>query len=187
MGDQAARPGWLRPSSVPDQAAQAGWALSGGSWRTERYLAATGALRQGLGKLNGQARERGKPRAWTDRGSAVVTGVLAIAFLLSLFVAGVNFVLDEYAKGALHAAVDEAAQAGASAGGSLGACQAEADRVRANLLPGPFGSRVTITCRMQGDLVVASASGALPSMVPVVPSLTVALTGISVVERAPVQ
>jgi hypothetical protein len=38
--------------------------------------------------------------------------------LMLLFVAALNFVLDEYAKGALHAAVDDAAQAGATAGGS---------------------------------------------------------------------
>jgi len=117
----------------------------------------------------------------------VITGVLAIAFLLLLFVAGLNFVLDEYAKGVVHAAVDDAAQAGATAGGSLSACRAEAERVRANLLPGPFGSRITITCLLQDNVVVASASGALPSMLPVVPSLSVAVVGISVIEEGPVQ
>jgi hypothetical protein len=122
-----------------------------------------------------------------ERGSAVVTGVVAIAFLLLLFVAALNFVLDEYAKGAVHAAVDDAAQAGATAGGSIGACQAEASQVKANLLPGLFGASVTITCSLRGGSVVASALGALPSLVPAVPRVGVTAVGISVVEESPVQ
>ena len=107
--------------------------------------------------------------------------------LMLLFVAALNFVLDEYAKGALHAAVDDAAQAGATAGGSLRACQGEAAEVKANLLPGPFGDGVTITCSLEGDSVVAVASGRLPSLVPPVPRVEVSVVGLSVVERAPVQ
>ncbi|HYA44540.1 MAG TPA: hypothetical protein VED59_02970, partial [Acidimicrobiales bacterium] len=119
-----------------------------------------------------------------DHGSAVAPGVVAIAILLLIFVAGLNFVLDEYAKGALHTAVDEAAQAGATAGGSLAACQAMAAQVRADLLPGPFGSRITISCTLQANEVVASASGSLPSMVPPVPPLGVSVVGVSVIEQA---
>ena len=104
-----------------------------------------------------------------------------------LFVAGLNFVLDEYAKGAVHTAVDDAAQAGATAGGSLGACQAEGSQVMADLLPGPFGAAITITCSLEGGSIVASALGTLPSMVPAVPRVHVTAVGISVVEKAPVQ
>src|SRR5579875_2485938 len=85
----------------------------------------------------------------TQRGSAVLTGVAAIGFLLLLFAGALNLAFDEYAKGALHAAVDEGAQAGAAAGGSLAACQAEAAQVQAGLLHGAFGSGVTITCTVQ--------------------------------------
>src|SRR5579875_778447 len=48
----------------------------------------------------------------TQRGSAVLTGVAAIGFLLLLFAGALNLALDEYAKGALHAAVDEAHKPG---------------------------------------------------------------------------
>jgi len=96
-------------------------------------------------------------------------------------------VLDEYAKGSLRAAVEEAAQAGADAGGSLSACEAEAAEVRADLLHGPFGAGVRISCSLRGGDVVALASGDLPSLVPPVPSLQVSEVGFSQVQRAPAQ
>lgn len=116
-----------------------------------------------------------------------MAGVVAIALLALLFVAALNFVLDEYAKGAIHTAVDDAAQAGATAGGSLVACQVAATHVRDNLLPGAFGSGVNITCSLQGDYVVALASGKLMSLLPTVPEAHITALGLSVVERAPGQ
>jgi hypothetical protein len=107
--------------------------------------------------------------------------------LLVVFVGGLNLVLDEYAKGALRAAVDEAAQAGAVLGGSLPACQAKADQVRANLLPGPFSGGVRLSCSIEGDEVVATATGRLPSFVPPVPSLSVSIAGTSLAEEPPPQ
>ena len=88
-------------------------------------------------------RGEGGPGHGDESGSAVVTGVVAIAILMVVFVGAANFVLDEYAKGALRTAVDEAAQTGATSGGSLSACLAEASQVRGDLLPGPFGARVS--------------------------------------------
>jgi hypothetical protein len=117
----------------------------------------------------------------------VVTGVVAIAILMVVFVGAANFVLDEYAKGALRTAVDEAAQAGATSGGSLSACLAEASQVRGDLLPGPFGAGVSVTCRVDGTEMLASAAGVLPSLVPEVPRVHVSVVGLSVIEEAPHQ
>jgi hypothetical protein len=122
-----------------------------------------------------------------ETGSAVVPGALAIAILLVVFIGALNFVLDEYAKGAIRTAVDEAAQAGATAGGSLSACQAEVTQVRGNLLPGPFGNGVSVTCAQQGDEMLSSATGALPSLLPLVPAIHVSLVGISIITEAPAQ
>jgi hypothetical protein len=116
-----------------------------------------------------------------------VTGVVAIAILMVVFVGAANFVLDEYAKGALRTAVDEAAQTGATSGGSLSACLAEASQVRGDLLPGPFGAGVSVTCRVEGREMLASASGVLPSLVPEVPRVHVSVVGLSVIEEAPQQ
>jgi hypothetical protein len=123
----------------------------------------------------------------TETGSAVVVGVVAIAILMIVFVGALNFVLDEYAKGAVHTAVDEAAEAGATAGGSVPVCQAQARQVQGALLPGPFGHGVSVTCSEEGDEVVASAAGALPSLLPLVPAVHVTVIGISVIAEAPTQ
>ncbi len=122
-----------------------------------------------------------------DAGSAVVTGVVGIAVLLALFVGALNLVVDEYAKGAVRTAVDEAAQAGATGGGSVIDCEARAAQVRANLLPGPFGRGVMVYCGLEGNEMVAEAVGNLPSLVPPVPSLHISVTGSSVVEDMPSQ
>jgi hypothetical protein len=122
-----------------------------------------------------------------ESGSAVVPGALAIAILMVLLIGALNFVLDEYAKGAVRTAVDEAAQAGATAGGSPSACQAEAKQVEGNLLPGPFGGGVSVTCSEEGDEMVASAAGALPSLLPLVPTVHVSLIGLSIIAEAPTQ
>ena len=123
-----------------------------------------------------------------ERGSTVVVGAAGIAFLLVIFAGCANFVLDEYAKGALRTAVDEAAQAGAAAGGSLQTCQVEAEQVQRGLLHGSFGADVTITCQViAGGLMLATASGDLPSLLPAVPRLQVSVSGLSVVQGAPAQ
>jgi hypothetical protein len=104
-----------------------------------------------------------------------------------VFVGALNFVLDEYAKGAVHTAVDEAAQAGATGGGSVTTCQAEAARVRAALLPGPFGDGITIYCIEDGSEVVATADGELPSLLPPVPRVRVSIVGVSLITQVPPQ
>ncbi len=117
----------------------------------------------------------------------MVTGVIGIVVLLALFVGALNLVVDEYAKGAVRTAVDEAAQAGATGGGSVIECEGKAAQVRADLLPGPFGHGVTVNCSLQGNEMVASASGYLPSLVPPVPSVHISVVGWSVIEEVPAQ
>jgi len=117
----------------------------------------------------------------------VLPGVLAVALLTVMFAGALNVVVDEYCKGALRTAVDEAAQAGADNGGSLSSCQSSAKRVMGGLLPGRFGSEVRITCSLQGHEVVATASGHLSSFVPPVPALPVSITGYSVLNPVPGQ
>jgi hypothetical protein len=124
---------------------------------------------------------------WSEAGSAVIAGTLAILILMIVFIGALNFVLDEYAKGALRTAVDEAATAGATAGGSLSTCQAEARQVQGALLRGPFGNGVSVTCSEEGDEMVASAAGALPSLLPLVPTVHVSVIGVSIIAVAPAQ
>jgi hypothetical protein len=112
---------------------------------------------------------------------------VAIAILMVVFIGGLNFVLDEYAKGAIRTAVDDAAQAGATAGGSLAVCRAEAQQVQRGLLPGPFGTGVSVTCNQEGNEMVVSAGGDLPSLLPLVPRTYISLVGVSIIAEAPSQ
>ncbi|MHB1499472.1 MAG: hypothetical protein ACYCXN_16375 [Acidimicrobiales bacterium] len=123
----------------------------------------------------------------------MIVGVIAVALLLVLFDGATNLVLDEYAKGAMRTAVDEAARAGAAAGGSLAACEDEAARVRSGLLRGGYGADVMVSCGVvdggagTGGLMVASASGSLPSLLPAVPRLRIVVRGVSVLQGQPAQ
>ena len=157
-----------------------------------------GALRSSSGTMGSSppvaARwESTSPFRHGERGSTVIVGVIAIALLLVLFDGATNLVLDEYAKGALRTAVDEAARAGAAAGGSPAACEDEAARVRGGLLRGDFGAHVSVTCGVveggagAGGLMVAFASGSLPSLLPAVPRLRIAVRGVSVLQGRPPQ
>jgi hypothetical protein len=116
-----------------------------------------------------------------------VVGIVAIAILTLIFVGALNLVVDEYAKGAVRTAVDEAAQAGAASGGSLSVCQAEAAQVRGNLLPGPFGHGIRVTCSLEGDEVVATAVGYLPTLAPPVPRVRISVVGLSLLPAGPGQ
>jgi len=122
-----------------------------------------------------------------EAGSALVSGVVGIVFLLVLFIGALNVVVDEYAKGAVRTAVDEAAQAGATAGGSIASCESKAAEVRADLLPGPLGSGLVVNCLVQGDEMVASFVGTVRGLSPPVPPVGISVTGLSVIEEAPAQ
>jgi hypothetical protein len=114
-----------------------------------------------------------------------VVGIVGIAILTLIFVGALNLVVDEYAKGAVRTAVDEAAQAGAASGGSLSVCQAEAAQVRSNLLPGRFGRDILVTCTLDGDEVVATAVGYLPTLVAPVPRVHISVEGLSLLPTGP--
>jgi flagellar basal body-associated protein FliL len=122
------------------------------------------------------------------RGSAALSILLGMLVVLVVFMAGTNFVVFEYAQGAVRTAADEAARSGSqqqAAGGPVGACEAKAAQVMGNLLPGPFGSDVTITCAIQGNSVVATATGRYPGWLPPVPALAVHIVGSSQLEVSP--
>lgn len=126
-------------------------------------------------------------RRHRETGSALVTGVFAIGFLLVVFLGAFSLVVEEYAKGVVRAAVDEAARAGATVGGSLISCEMEGAQVTADLLPGPLGQGVMINCRVEGNMMVASYVGGVQGLIAPVPSLHLSIVGFSVIEAGPAQ
>jgi hypothetical protein len=112
-----------------------------------------------------------------------------MAITLVVFMVAINFIVDEYGKGAIRTAVDEAAQAGSlqgAPGGPIAACQAKASQVMSGLLNGPFGRNVTITCGVNADgQVVATAEGTLPAWLRVIPTDPIHVVGSARIETNP--
>ena len=124
-----------------------------------------------------------------ERGNAALVTVLAMAITLVVFMVAINLIVDEYGKGAIRAAVDEAAQAGSlqgAPGGPISACQAKASQVMSGLLNGPFGRNVTITCGINANgQVVATADGTLPAWLRVIPTDPIHVVGTARIETNP--
>ena len=124
-----------------------------------------------------------------EGGNAALVTVLAMAITLIVFMVALNFIVDEYGKGAIRTAVDEAAQAGSlqgAPGGPVAACQAKASQVMSGLLNGPFGRNVTITCGLNANgQVVATADGTLPAWLRLVPTDPIHVVGSSRIETNP--
>jgi hypothetical protein len=75
-----------------------------------------------------------------------------------LIVAGImQVIVFQYGKGTVRAALDEAAREGARAPTSVAACEARAADARADLLGGPMGDGVGVSCADAGDRIVATA------------------------------
>lgn len=114
--------------------------------------------------------------------------MLTMVLTLAVFMAAINLIVDQYAKGVMRTAVDEAARAGSlqgAPGGPLAACNGKASEVMASLLNGPFGRGIRIQCGLQGGQVVAVASGSLPGWLRVVPADAVRVVGTAPLEASP--
>ena len=115
-----------------------------------------------------------------ERGNVALITTLAMLITLVVFMAATNLIVYSYGKGVLRTGVDEAARAG-SAQGALGgptaACQEKAAQVMTNLLPGPFGHGITISCVVSGGQVMAVASGTFRAWLRVIPALSLRVVG----------
>ncbi len=129
-----------------------------------------------------------------ERGSVSVTGIVIFFLLLFTMAIGTNWVDNELALGALRATVAQAAKAGSlegAPGGPEAACQSAASEARGDLISGPLGDGVKVTCTVEGDTpgyqyIVATAQGRLPNwIVPVTPS--VKIVSQAHIEVAPIQ
>lgn len=92
-----------------------------------------------------------------DVGAAMVELVLASAIVMILVVAIMQVIVFQYGKGAVHAALDEAARSAARSSTSVETCQARAADALADLLGGPMGQGVAVTCTESAGRVTVSA------------------------------
>ena len=121
-----------------------------------------------------------------EAGLSTIQYVAATGLSLVVFVALANVVVDLYARGAVRAAVDEAARAGAPIDTSIDACEQRARDVLDHLLGGQMRAGVQVECSDGVDTVRAHADVVLPSWFPaVIPDWTFSITGSAVKEREP--
>lgn len=102
-----------------------------------------------------------------------ISYVLAASFAMIFFAILANFVVIQYASGAVRAALDEGVRNGARADAGVVVCQATIDEILAGVLGGPYGDEVSSTCQDNGDVMVATAQATFRGFAPLVPDLTI--------------
>lgn len=111
--------------------------------------------------------------------------VTAVAMSLVVFVMFANLLVDRYERGAIVAAVDEGARAGASIDAGPAECE-QRTREAVDALLGPRHARtVTLRCRLVGGSMRATVQAKLTAWLPLVPDWDVSVTGSAPKEREP--
>lgn len=97
------------------------------------------------------------PKQDQDRGAALISLIVATGVVLILVTGIIQVITFQYGKGTVRAALDEGARAGSRAADAVATCQARAADVLGDLLGGPMGDGVVVSCMDAGDRVVATA------------------------------
>ena len=98
----------------------------------------------------------------------MVVAALSMAFMALLL----YLIALQYARGVLRSALDEGVRVGAPPAATESDCLRGTSRVLADLMAGPLGQDVTISCVFLNDRVVASAQGAFAGWFPGVPDVS---------------
>lgn len=119
------------------------------------------------------------------RGFVTVQFVTASALALVLFTGLANLVVFHYARGVVRAALDEGVRAGARAAAAADECEDRAGAVVRDLLGGPLGDEVAITCTASVRDVRAVADTTFHGWSPMVPDWSFTTRATSVREAGP--
>lgn len=133
------------------------------------------------------ASERAKAGSgsFSEAGFTSVQSVAVMAMSLLALLALANFVVFQYGRGAVRAALDEAVRVGSRASASVAECEARAEDVLDDLLGGAMGAGVSVTCQDTGQLIEARATATFSGWIPPVPDWTFTVAAAAVHERAP--
>jgi hypothetical protein len=128
---------------------------------------------------------RPAPRLNAERGFTTTQYVLAVGMSLVVFVMLANLLVDRYERGAIVAAVDEGARAGADIDAGTAECEQRTRDVVNALLGRQHARSAVLRCREVGGSMRATVTVRLTSWLPLVPDWDVAVTGSAPKERAP--
>jgi len=137
--------------------------------------------------------DTGGPHRSRDGGFATIQFVLATGLALLFLVLVANIIVFQYGRGVVRAATDEAARAGSLAAGSdaerVEACGHRADDVLDDLLSGPLGDGVAVSCSVEYSgpvpVVTARADVTFRSWIDPVPDWSFTATAVAVSEEEP--
>jgi hypothetical protein len=104
---------------------------------------------------------------------------------LVFFVFLVQFVVWQYGRGVVRAALDEGARAGASALANTGVCEDRAQETLGDLLGGRLGNDVDVSCAEEGDEIIARAHVTFHSWLAPAPDWTFQVAASAVKEALP--
>ena len=99
-----------------------------------------------------------RARCDRDRGATVITLVVATGLVLVLLTGIIQVIVFHYGKGAVRAALDEAARSAARSNTTVDTCQQRAASTLGDLLGGQMGDGVTVSCSEAADRVVVTAT-----------------------------
>jgi hypothetical protein len=105
-------------------------------------------------------------RARNERGFVTIEALLVYVLSLLTVVWIANFVVFQYGRGVVRAAIDEGARAGSAVSASTATCEARAAEVMGNLLGGVMGHNVVIHCRLVNGDMLAEAQGTFNAWAP---------------------
>lgn len=130
-------------------------------------------------------RDGARPGRCDEAGMVSPAVPIVIGLLTISFVAGANYVVFHYGRGALQSAVDQAAQAGSRAGAPPDACRRRADEALEGLLGGSLGDTVRVSCTDDGAVVRATATATFEGWLDIVPDRSVTVTATAHKEQVP--
>jgi hypothetical protein len=107
----------------------------------------------------------------------------AVGVSLVFFVLLVQFVVWQYGRGVVRASLDEAARVGAAADAGPAECEARAASVLDDLLGGPLGDQVAVTCVETASQIVADAQVTFRAWLPFSPDWTFRVSATAHKER----
>lgn len=122
-------------------------------------------------------------------GFVTVQHLLATGLSLLLFTALANVLVVQYGRGVVRAAADEGARAGTriaiDAGQARTRCESQATAALDDLLSGPFGDRLEVSCQVSQDRVEAVVTGSFPAWLPPYPDFVFEDRAVAIRERLP--
>ncbi|MGH8926265.1 MAG: hypothetical protein ACRDWA_16785 [Acidimicrobiia bacterium] len=98
----------------------------------------------------------------------MVVTALSMAFMALLL----YLIALQYAQGVVRSALDEGVRVGAPAAATETDCLDAINRVLSDLMGGPLGQDLTVSCAFAAERVVASAQGAFSGWFPGVPDVS---------------